>query len=217
MRIIAGTWKGRRIQPPPSDRTRPILDRAKTVLFDQLGARLAEPGRLPPVAVLDLFAGTGTLGLEALSRGARFCAFFEQHAGTARLLRTNLDTLGAINEAVVVEGDATAARFPEPPAGGCDPRYELIFVDPPYRMLEGDAPAPAVARLLNKLVTSPLIAPTALVVVRHGTKRRNHPDLSPLVEVTSREVGGMALRLMTHPAGAHADGSSAHGDNGGRV
>ncbi|HOW69666.1 MAG TPA: RsmD family RNA methyltransferase [Phycisphaerae bacterium] len=197
MRIIAGQWRGRRIELPPGDQTRPILDRVKTVLFDLLGHMLAMPGRLPSIAVLDLFAGTGSLGLEALSRGARFCRFAEQHRATAALLRKNLDALGVIREAEVFEGDATAADLKPPPAAGNLPaQYELIFLDPPYRMLAGACPAPAMTGLLERLAGSPVIAESALFVVRHDARSGVHPDLSPLVETSSRVVGTMVLRFL---------------------
>jgi len=198
MRIIAGQWRGRRIEPPPGDQTRPILDRAKTVLFDLLGNMLAMPGRLPPIAVLDLFAGTGSLGLEALSRGARFCRFAEQHRATAALLRKNLDALGAVREAEVFEGDATAADLKPPPATeGIAAQYELIFLDPPYRMLAGARPLPAIVALLERLAASPLVADSALFVVRHDAQGGVNPDLSPLIETSSRVVGTMVLRFLS--------------------
>ncbi len=208
MRIIAGRFKGRPILAPPSERTRPILDRAKTVLFDLLGARLAEPGRLPPIAVLDLFAGTGTLGLEALSRGARYCRFVEQHHATARLLIANLERLGLISEADVIKADATTAPLatppsppdePQPSPAGPPPFYELIFVDPPYRMLATPAPAPGIRMLLTRLAEAPQIAPSALVVVRHELSRREAPSLAPLVQVHERACGSMVLRLLVRP------------------
>jgi len=201
MRIIAGRFKGRPLLAPPSRRTRPILDRAKTVLFDMLGARLAEPGRLPPIAVLDLFAGTGTLGLEALSRGACYCRFIEQHHATARLLITNLDRLGLVTEAEVSEADATTAPLPPPPPlpDGAPPCYELVFVDPPYRMLAGPSPAPAIRLLFARLANAAQIAPSALIVVRHERSHREDPDLAPLVQVHRREVGSMVLRLLVRP------------------
>lgn len=205
MRIIAGTWRGRTIQAPPGRNTRPILDRAKTVLFDVLGNQLARPGRLPPVAVLDLFSGSGALGLEALSRGARFCLFIEQNRASAEVLRANLDTLRIIHEAHVIQADAARCDWPPPPgddnAPG-QPRYELVFMDPPYRFLAGPTPDQAVRALLRRLATSALISPSALIVVRHELQPAGGPDLSPLVEIDRRDVGTMTFRFLmpTTPA-----------------
>lgn len=199
MRIIAGHWRGRHLLSPPDERTRPILDRAKTVLFDMLGHRLAQPGMIPPIAVLDLFAGTGTLGLEALSRGARFCLFVERHRATAVLLRQNLDTLGIVREADVSDADAATCDFPPPPPDedGLS-QYELVFVDPPYHQLRGSKPADAIRQLLDRLARSPAISASALIVVRHAAARVS-PDLSPLIEQTRRDVGHMTLRFLRRP------------------
>jgi 16S rRNA (guanine966-N2)-methyltransferase len=200
MRIIAGKYRGRTIAGPPTDRTRPILDRAKVVLFDMLGTRLAIPGQLPPIAVLDLFAGTGTLGIEALSRGARYCRFVERHRATIALLRQNLDALHVGAEAEITPGDATAGRFPPPPADEAGvAQYGLIFVDPPYRMMQGPRPAKPILDLLQWIATSDVIAPPAVIVVRHDARGRVNLDLSPLIETTSRTVGTMTLRFMTRP------------------
>jgi 16S rRNA (guanine(966)-N(2))-methyltransferase RsmD len=197
MRIIAGKWRGRNLSAPPGRNTRPILDRVKTVLFDILGNRLAEPGRLPPVAVLDLFAGSGTLGLEAVSRGARYALFVEQHRKTAALIRSHLDTLEVVDEAAVVEGDVNTVNWPTPPG---QPRtYELVFVDPPYRMLMGRQPAGAVKGLMHKLATSPAIDEDALIVVRHEKQYDSGPDLHPLIEQERRDIAKMTLRFMKRP------------------
>ncbi len=202
MRIIAGTWRGRRIAAPPGDdRTRPILDRAKTVLFDTLGHLLARPGVMPPVVVADLFAGSGALGLEALSRGAAYCLFVEQHRAVARLLRENLDTLGVIREARVLEADA-AAWIPVIPGDAAGPQgqaaYGLVFVDPPYRLLAGPQPDAGVAGLLRRLAASPAVAPDAVIVVRHAAGPAD-VDLGPLVQFDRRVVGTMTLRFLRPP------------------
>ena len=200
MRIIAGKYRGRTIAGPPTDRTRPILDRAKVVLFDMLGTRLAIPGELPPIAVLDLFAGTGTLGIEALSRGARYCRFVEQHRATIALLRQNLDALHVGAEAEITPGDATVGRFPPPPADEAGTAwYGLVFVDPPYRMMQGPRPAKAIQDLLEWIATSEVIAPPAVIVVRHDARGGVKPDLSPLLDCDSRNVGKMVLRFLVRP------------------
>jgi len=200
MRIIAGKYRGRTIAGPPTDRTRPILDRAKVVLFDMLGTRLALPGRLPPIAVLDLFAGTGPLGIEALSRGARYCRFVEQHRPTIALLRQNLDALHVGAEAEITPGDATVGRRPPPPADQAGvAQYGLVFVDPPYHMIQGPRPAKPIQDLLQWIATSEVIAPPAIIVIRHDARGRVNPDLSPLLDLDNRDVGKMALRFLVRP------------------
>lgn len=206
MRIVAGKWRGRQIAAPKTMDTRPILDRAKVVLFDMLGHRLAQPGMLPPVAVLDLFAGSGALGLEALSRGARFCLFVEQSRAVAAIIRKNLDTLEIIREADVLQSDVMRLSIRPPPVADTpkaadEPgRYELVFVDPPYRMLNGPKPAPALRGLLHRLAHEPLISPDALILVRHESQGDMSPDLSPLLEQERRVVGNMMFRFMMRPA-----------------
>lgn len=207
MRIIAGQWRGRTIEAPPGRNTRPILDRAKTVLFDLLGSRLAAPGQLPPLAVLDLFSGSGTLGLEALSRGARFCLFIEQNRAGAETLRRNLDTLKIVREAQVVQADAATCAWPAPPPGEGEStgRYGLVFLDPPYRLLAGARPDPVMGSVLRRLATLPVIAPTAWIVTRHELQPSGGPDLGPLVELERRDVGTMTFRFLSpgiFPAGA---------------
>ncbi len=212
MRIIAGTYRGRTIEGPPSDKTRPILDRAKTVLFDMLGTRLAVPGQLPPIAVLDLFSGTGTIGIEALSRGARYCCFVEQHRETVAVLRRNLGALRAGPEAEIRPGNATAGNVPPPsPDENGIAQYGLVFVDPPYRMIDRMQPTPAIRDLLQKLASSSVVSPSAIIVVRHEAAGGPRPDLSPLVEIDAREVGKMWLRFMARPD-APRDGVSADTD-----
>jgi len=196
MRIIAGQWKGCRIAAPPGKQTRPILDRAKTVLFDMIGHRLAEPGRLPPIAVLDLFAGSGGLGLEALSRGAGYALLVERGQEAAALIRQNLAQLRIASEAHVIEADATSCTIPPPPSEVAS-SYELVFMDPPYRMLTGAVPDLGIRALAKTLSVDPVIAPTALIVVRHGLQCGDGPDLSPLWQIDRRDIGKMTLRFMT--------------------
>lgn len=212
MRIIAGQWRGRQIAGPEGNRTRPITDRAKTVLFDVLGHRLARPGTLPPAAVLDLFAGTGTLGIESLSRGARFTLFVEQHRPAVALIRENLDSLGVSQaRGRVLRADATECEFPPPP--GPPDVYSIVLVDPPYRLLTGPSPHPAMRPLLQRLAVDPVIADDAMIVIRHQRNPTGGPDLSPLVELERRDVGSMTFRFMSTPrCGAAVRSESVSGD-----
>src|SRR5215218_2705118 len=100
MRIVAGEWGGRRIQAPPGRGTRPTTDRVREAWMSTVAPHL------PGARVLDLFAGSGALGLEALSRGAASATFVEQDAKALASLRANLDALGAGEAAAVVKGDA---------------------------------------------------------------------------------------------------------------
>ena len=106
MRIIAGTWRGRKLLGPIGMGTRPILDRVKASPFDMLGSYYQCPGRIPASSVRDLFCGTGSLGLEALSRGAACCTFVERDRSALRRLRTNFSQLAAADRATVLPGSA---------------------------------------------------------------------------------------------------------------
>ena len=122
MRIIAGAWRGRPLDAPPGDITRPTSDRAREGLFSMLASRL---GSFDDLAVADLFAGTGALGLEALSRGAAHCTFVEKDRTALAILRRNIDRLGA-GERADLRSQAVE-HMPAPPRP-----YDLILMDPPY-------------------------------------------------------------------------------------
>jgi 16S rRNA (guanine966-N2)-methyltransferase len=117
VRVVAGAFKGRRLQAPRGERTRPTADRVREALFSMLGDVSA-------ASVLDLYAGSGALGIEALSRGAGSAVFVERDARAAAAIRRNLEAVGA--EAEVRRQDAL--RFL---AAGAGP-FDLVFVDPPY-------------------------------------------------------------------------------------
>lgn len=119
LRIIAGDWRGRNIDIGRQEAIRPTPNRVRETLFNWLGPSIQR------ARCLDLFAGTGALGIEALSRGAAHCDFIEQDAVTARLLREQLQALGGGSRARVVAGDALASPAPATP-------YDVVFIDPPF-------------------------------------------------------------------------------------
>lgn len=123
MRIIAGEWRGRRIQAPKGRAVRPTSDRAREAWMSIIHMRL------PGARVLDLFAGTGALGLESLSRGAAFADFVEQSERTVMTLEENVAALGAGERCAIHRADAVAwvARL-----AGAGSRYDVAFADPPY-------------------------------------------------------------------------------------
>jgi 16S rRNA (guanine966-N2)-methyltransferase len=176
MRIIAGTHKGRRIAAPKGEHTRPTGDRVREALFNLVGP-------VDDAAVLDLYAGSGALGLEALSRGARRCVFVESDGAACRVIKANLEALG-LTGAVVLQRDALGALGDELAAGR---RYELVLLDPPFdrwASLE-----PLLAELLPHVV-----AGGGLVVVE--TDARVEPAL-PLDPVTTRRYGSARLTVFT--------------------
>lgn len=119
MRVIAGRWRGRTLIAPPGDATRPTADRTREALFSMLTSRV---GSFEELRVADLFAGTGALGLEALSRGAAQCTFVERDREALAALKSNIEKLGAT-------GTDIRAQAAEGFAGG---PYDIVFMDPPY-------------------------------------------------------------------------------------
>jgi 16S rRNA (guanine966-N2)-methyltransferase len=178
VRIIAGTHRGRRISAPKGAHTRPTGDRVREALFDLVGP-------VDGASVLDLYAGSGALGLEALSRGAAQCTFAETDAAACRMIRRNLSQLG-LDGGLVVQRDAAALVRGEVAAHR---RHELVLVDPPYeRWAELEA---VLAPLLAAVV-----APAGVVVVESAA--RVEPRL-PLDLVTSRRYGSARLTLFAGP------------------
>lgn len=182
MRIIAGTRKGHRIAAPKGDNTRPTGDRVREALFNMLANEL---GPLDEADVLDLFAGSGALGLEALSRGARRCVFVESGHAAARVIQSNLRKLG-LTGAIVQKRDALAF-LREQQARGV--RYDLVLCDPPYGSwgaLEAD-----LAELLSAVVGE-----NGVLAVE--TESRVEPQL-PLALLTTRRYGSARITLFRRP------------------
>jgi 16S rRNA (guanine966-N2)-methyltransferase len=159
VRIIAGSWRGRSLIAPPDDRIRPTSDRVKGAIFNIL-AHGIEGVQLDGARVIDLFAGTGALGFEALSRGAAHCVFVENDAEARGLLTRNIALLDFAARCEVLSVDATrlgSARGRQP--------FTLAFLDPPYGKGLGE-------RTLAALATGAWLAPDAVVVLEEsaGTK-----------------------------------------------
>ena len=133
MRIISGTAAGRRLRAPKTAQVRPTLDKVKQAIFNSLGER-GESGR-----VLELFAGTGALGIEALSRGAEWCDFVDALPAACRAIRENLRAASLHQRARVIQGRVPGAltRLREP--------YDLILADPPYHTVEHEDWLPSLA------------------------------------------------------------------------
>ena len=163
MRIVAGRHRGRRLLSPPGETVRPTSDRAREALFNILshGQLAAEGIPFAGAAVLDAFAGTGALGLEALSRGAAEAAFIEQDREALATLRQNIAALDEDAHSRVVPGDAT--RPPRAPSA-----YALAFLDPPYRSGLG-------AAALTALDAAGWLTPDALAVVELAAREHLAP------------------------------------------
>lgn len=198
MRVIAGEHRGFRLTTPDGMATRPITDRVKASLFDWLGSMLAVPGHLPPIHVCDLFCGGGSQGIESLSRGAASCVFVERDAEALRCLRANLDRLRIAGSATIVGKSAELVAV-GPTGGGA---FGLVFVDPPYRLSEDVTETSIAGRLSARLGAEIPTLPDAPVLWRHD-ETCVLPDPMPggWRVVERRRWGGMAISLLTRPAG----------------
>jgi 16S rRNA (guanine966-N2)-methyltransferase len=174
VRVVAGQWGGRRLQAPAGAATRPTSDRVREALFSILGDRVAD------ARVLDLFAGSGALGIEALSRGAKDATFVDSAPAAIRAVKANLEALGA--QAEVRRADArrflgsasAAARY-----------YDLVLLDPPYRL----------AGALGEALTAALpavLAPDAVVVAESD---RRTPLVLDLPLLDERRYGDTLIRI----------------------
>ena len=180
MRIIAGRHRGRALRAPEGEATRPTADRVRQALFDMLwhaawGGRMAVQDQL----VLDAFAGTGALGLEALSRGAAHCTFFEKGRAALAILRANITACGEEARTAVLATDAT-----KPPRARVPCR--LVFLDPPY----GKGLVPKAVAALD---AAGWIAPGALVVAETGAEEAL--DLPGFERLALRSHGAAAVHV----------------------
>ena len=177
MRIIAGSRKGHTIVAPKGLDTRPTSDRAREAAFNLIGP-------VDDARVLDLYAGSGALGLEALSRGAAQAVFVDADREACRTIERNLDKL-RLTGAVVVFSDAAQALAADA-AGGR--QYDLVLVDPPYRLFSDVEP------VLSRYVPA-VLAENGIVVVE--TSEREEPEL-PLAKRTSRRYGAARITVFEH-------------------
>ncbi len=175
MRVIAGSARGLALVAPRGDATRPISDRVKETLFGILAERV------PGAAVIDLYAGSGAIGIEALSRGAERATFVERDHAALVALRANLQRTSLTARSAVESGDVLRVL-----EGGRLDRYDLAFLDPPYATHAILAP---LERLLPHLV------PGATVVVKHFW-RTELPVVAPLHAWRTRRFGETALTFL---------------------
>ncbi|WP_373473771.1 16S rRNA (guanine(966)-N(2))-methyltransferase RsmD [Sphingorhabdus lacus] len=177
MRIIAGQWRSRLLVAPKGDTTRPTADRTRETLFSMLNSRL---GSFDDLAVLDLFAGSGALGLEALSRGAAHCTFVEQDANALKALETNIDKLSAKSQSDIRRGSVLSL-------GSAIKPFDLVLMDPPYASGAGSV-------ALDKLARLRWFAPSAWISVETDTKE--YIDVKGFAIDTVRDVGKARLTLL---------------------
>ena len=177
MRIIAGAWRGRKVAAPPGESTRPTADRTRETLFSMLSSRL---GSFEGLAVADLFAGSGALGLEALSRGAATCIFAEQDAAAIKALRANIDHLGARSQCDVRAASVMTLGIAKGP-------LDLILMDPPYASGAGEV-------ALDRLVRLGWIGEATWISLE--TAFNEEPNIKGLAAEADRKVGKARITLL---------------------
>jgi 16S rRNA (guanine(966)-N(2))-methyltransferase RsmD len=198
MRVLAGTLKGRRLVTPRGLGTRPTADQVRIALMDTLTPRL------PGARVLDLFAGAGGVGLEALSRGAATATFVERDHRAVAALRENVAALGAGDRVRIHRGDVAATLERLARAGE---RYDIVFLDPPYE-------AGLVAPVLDALGTGAVTAPGVVVIAQHPTRQPPPPATGRLVMYRTRRFGETTLTFFRAENGAGVVRDPAAGATG---
>ncbi|RFC65349.1 16S rRNA (guanine(966)-N(2))-methyltransferase RsmD [Fulvimarina endophytica] len=184
MRIVGGEFRGRKLETPATDEIRPTTDRARETLFNILAHR--EEVDLDGARVLDLFAGTGALGCEALSRGARFCVFIEEGVEARGLIRRNVETFGLQGRTKIYRRDATRLGG----VGTFEP-FDLLFADPPYGKGLGE-------RALEAASSGGWLKPGALCVVEEAAASPFAPP-EGFELVDERTIAESRLRLLRAP------------------
>ena len=176
MRIIAGKWRGRAIDAPPGNSTRPTADRVRETLFSMLASRL---GSFEDLRVADLFAGSGALGFEALSRGAASVTFVENDTHAAAVIRSNAERLGVSGQMQMVRGSVLALPRSAP--------FDLIFADPPYAAGSGTSAVKAIA-------SAAWLAPGGWMSIETG--RDGGVEAGPFEIDVVRDAGRARLTLL---------------------
>ena len=183
MRIVAGDWRGRKLVAPKGDLTRPTADRTRETLFSMLASRL---GSFEGLRVADLFAGSGALGLEALSRGAASCLFVEQESEAVKAIRANIDTLDARTRSTVQQASVMTL-------GPAKAAHDLILLDPPYGTGAGEV-------ALDRMVRLGWIDASTWIALETGADEE--PRVKALDCVAERRVGKARLWLLRLAADA---------------
>lgn len=193
MRITSGEFRGRALAAPAGDHTRPTSDRARQAIFNVLEHAPWSSG-VRDARVIDLFAGTGALGFEALSRGAAFCLFVETDEAARGAIRESVDAFGLFGRTRVHRRDATDLGT-RPGSDG--PAFDLAFLDPPYGKGLGET-------ALARLATGGWLAPGALVVFERGS---DEPPLEAagFTHLDMRDYGAASVWFLRAPGGQTTD------------
>jgi len=204
MRIISGTKRGMKLLPPKGSDTRPVTDRVKESLFSVLYKYDVIDGRV----VADLFCGTGSMGLEALSRGAQWVTFVEKDRSAVGLLDRNIAKAGFVDQSRVICANVWKVGAPVDETCG---KYGLVFVDPPYKMSYDTSLDSQLGRLLCEL--SEQIKDDGVVVVRTSKRAVLLSEYGQLEVIDRRQWGTQAVVLL-RPRGTDEDDEQGTGNQG---
>ncbi|WP_308639204.1 16S rRNA (guanine(966)-N(2))-methyltransferase RsmD [Paenibacillus silvisoli] len=179
MRVIAGTAKGRTLKAVPGKNTRPTTDKVKEAIFSMIGPFF--DGGL----VLDLFAGTGGLGIESLSRGMERAVFVDLDGGSIEVIKHNVQAAGVTEHAEIYRTEAARAVKALAKRGL---KFKLVFLDPPYRMKEMD-------ELMEELAARGLLEELATIVVEHDAEHVYPEALQPFRQIKRSQYGDTAVTI----------------------
>jgi 16S rRNA (guanine966-N2)-methyltransferase len=185
MRIIAGAKRGMKLFSPKTDASRPITDRVKESLFSVLYKYDLPGGKI----VADLFCGVGSLGLEALSRGAEFVTFVEKDPNIIATLKKNIEKAGFVGESKIVRADAFKIGAPI-----SERKYDLVFVDPPYSATRETKEGSPLSKLLVLLTEQ--LSPDGIVIVRTEKRTELLEQYGQLGVIERRQWGSMAVTIL---------------------
>lgn len=177
MRVSGGSGRGRRLRVPAGNRVRPTSDKVKQALFNILADRVAG------AVFLDLYAGAGNIGIEALSRGAEHATFVDASKESMKTIKKNIERTGFERSATVIQSDAEA--FLKKGSG----RYDIIFLDPPY--------AVRLEPLLNQIAGSRILNSEGVVVAEHFKKQETPETVEPLTRFREARYGDTVLSFYT--------------------
>ncbi len=181
MRIIGGICKGRKLVTPENNAIRPTSDRVRESIFNILG------NQIKGACVLDLFAGTGALGIESLSRGADSVLFMDIAKGACRIIRQNIDLCGLADQAALVPYDLSKSSIPPEVAAK---RFDLLFMDPPYERGLLEKP------LRNNTLLN-CLDPGAVIIVEHSPKESIPADLKQIELYDQRKYGKSMVSFLS--------------------
>ena len=176
MRIVAGEFKGRKLTVPRDDSVRPTAEKVREAVFSML------QNEIPDAVVLDLFAGTGSLGLEALSRGARRAYFTDKDRQSIALVRENIRACKAEEKSVILCADYASV------IDRIHDRVHIVFLDPPYK-------AGLMEDCLSRLAVSDILPEGGLIVAEHGKEEILPDDLSCLHRIRDRKYGKVRISI----------------------